>query len=156
MEMEWKWFFGASVKMPHGDNLTGCLPIPVLQCWYFWDNHTCNSSTKSCHNQMARKVARAFIDSRARLSFTSFSFVYRLVQRANAHWRVTAATKTSKAAAQQQRLRRWQRSDASSKSSKLLLQSSPDCSLFCSQLLLLLRLRWCWQLVVAVVVAVVC
>lgn len=51
------------------------------------------------HNQMARKVARAFIDSRARLSFTSFSFVYRLLQRANAHWRVTAATKTSKAAA---------------------------------------------------------
>lgn len=49
---------------------------------------------------MARKVGRAFIDSRARLSFTSFSFVYRLVQRANAHWRVTAATKTSKAAAQ--------------------------------------------------------
>lgn len=37
------------------------------------------------HNQMARKVARAFIDSRARLSVTSFSFVYRLVQRANAH-----------------------------------------------------------------------
>lgn len=104
---------------------------------------------------MARKVARAFIDSRARLSFTSFSFVYRLVQRANAHWRVTAATKTSKAAAQQQRIRRCQRSDASSESSKLLLQSSPDCSLFCSQLLLLLRLRWCWQLVVAVVVAVV-
>lgn len=63
------------------------------------------------HNQMARKVARVFIDSRAHLSFTSFSFVYRLVQRANAHWRVTAATKTSKAAAaeQRQQLRRKQR-----------------------------------------------